>query len=217
MCQQKHTSIILMIKLNIHRIIAISALFAVYINLYANNRTVAEVETLSYPFMYELVDYINRTDEITNTRHTIYGNCYYEFEILYSENRVIKDQTSFDGIFFYSSGSYVLSIEQIDTSMTVGTFGNYLFEVNGSNFLSSQYLFPYFTACKREKHNLSFNGLLFTIGIFWEVYIKNGKIYKLFFIDSQYDDPAYNIVYELLTGKTLMESDYIERYKKQLQ
>lgn len=200
-----------MIKFFRYRILLLIVFAIISSNLRAVNLrpvdvVVAEVTVKNYSFMNELANLIDKTPEITNVHIKKSGKYFYRLEIS-PLNSKTKDITPLS---FYPKGSYSIFIKYID-DYSIAIPYQYIFSINNIKFISCQELTPYYTSCKRERQVLKFKDILITGGKFWYISIKDGKIDKAFFLNAEYDD-AVNIVYDLLSGETMLESEYIDRY-----
>ena len=175
------------------------------VNLRPVDVVVAEVTVKNYSFMNELANLIDKTPKITNVHKKKSGKYFYRLEIS-PLNSKTKDITPLS---FYPKGSYSIFIEYIDY-FSIAIPYKYIFSINNIQFVSCQDLTPYYTSCKRERQVLSFEDSIITSGIYWYISIKDGKIDKAFFLNAEYDDSAYNTVYNLLSGETMLESEYID-------
>lgn len=204
----KHILITPIIKIPQYIQLFILTIVFVSVNLRAQDVTVAEVTVKEYSFMSELANLINSTSEITNRRIKTQGDYLYKLDIHprnYTSNEIVSS------LLFNPKGSYSIHVEYIN-ELSVAIPYEYIFHVNNIKFVSCQDLTPYYTSCNRKRQVLSFKGYIITSGIYWYISIKDGKVEKAFFLDSEYDDPAYNTVYDLISGETMLETEYIDRY-----
>lgn len=188
-----------------YKLLTLLVLCIVSGNLQADNCIVTEVTVKDYPFMNEVANLIDQTTNITEQRIKKYRDSYYRIEI-YSRNDTSGNFLS--TLPFHHNGSYLILVELIDELNTASPY-NYMFSINSLKFLSHQNLIPYYTSCKRERGVLNFKDHIITSGIYWHVFIKDGQIEKAYFLNSEYDDPAYNTVYDLISGETMIESEVL--------
>ncbi len=179
---------------------------------FGNDSIVAETAVKNYRFMNEVADVIKSTGKITDAGKDILANsdCFYEIRVSSLVDKDFGGRLSYNSLPFYPNGSYMLSITYADfSSMTL--CGEYMFKVNNLRFVSKENLFPYFTSCKKDRVTFRFGfSLVDRPNLFWYIFIINGRIDKAYYMYAEYDDPAYNIVYDLFTGKTMTESEYME-------
>ena len=205
----KHILITPMIKFFRYRIFLIIACVIISHNLQAEDVVVAEVTVKDYSFMNDLANLIDKTSEITKQDIKKSGKDFYRLEI---SPRNVKTNDIVSPFSFYPKGSYSIFIEYINELLSIATSYQYILSINNINFISCQDLTPYYTSCKRKRQVLNFKSYILTSGVYWHISIKDGKIDKAFFLNAEYDDPAYNTVYDLISGETMLETEYINKY-----